>query len=138
MQIVSRANLERNVSTLHRAGADFVMSYASMGAGAVFNLLEQGDLVMVAEGLDIFRLPIPASLQGRALRDSGIRESTGGSVVAVETPEGIDVNPPPDYRLPGTPGAELILVGTPEAQRAFVQVFPDSRNGSGRTQRLLA
>jgi Trk K+ transport system NAD-binding subunit len=138
MQIVSRANLERNVSTLHRAGADFVMSYASMGAGAVFNLLEQGDLVMVAEGLDIFRLPIPASLQGRALRDSGIRESTGGSVVAVETPEGIDVNPPPDYRLPGTPGAELILVGTPEAQRAFVLVFPDSRNGSGRTQRLLA
>ena len=31
IQIISRANRERNVSTLHRAGADFVASYASMG-----------------------------------------------------------------------------------------------------------
>ncbi len=34
MQILSRANLNRNVSTLHRAGADFVMSYAALGADA--------------------------------------------------------------------------------------------------------
>ena len=62
MQIISRSNLERNVSTLHRAGADFVMSYASMGASAVFNLLEQDDVVMVAEGLDVFRCPVPRAL----------------------------------------------------------------------------
>ncbi len=30
MQILSRANLDRNVSTLHRAGADFVMSNSSL------------------------------------------------------------------------------------------------------------
>ncbi|MGH7448923.1 MAG: potassium channel family protein, partial [Longimicrobiales bacterium] len=59
MQIISRSNLERNVSTLHRAGADFVMSYAAMGANAVFNLLEQDDVVMIAEGLDVFRGPVP-------------------------------------------------------------------------------
>jgi voltage-gated potassium channel len=123
MQIVSRANLERNVSTLHRAGADFVMSYASMGAGAVFNLLEQGDLVMVAEGLDIFRVPVADSLKGRSLRESGIREATGASVVAVETAEGIEVNPPPGYRLPAEPDAEIILVGTPESQRAYAGTY---------------
>ncbi len=55
IQIISRATLEHNVTTLHRAGADFVMSYASMGANAVYNILEQGDVVMVAEGLDVFR-----------------------------------------------------------------------------------
>ena len=32
VQIISRATLERNVATLHRAGADIVMSYASMAA----------------------------------------------------------------------------------------------------------
>ena len=47
MQIISRATLERNVSTLHRAGADFVMSYASMGANTILNVLEKGDVVML-------------------------------------------------------------------------------------------
>jgi Trk K+ transport system NAD-binding subunit len=39
IQIISRSTLDRNIDTLHRAGADFVMSYASMGANAIFNLL---------------------------------------------------------------------------------------------------
>ncbi|NIP80294.1 MAG: potassium channel protein, partial [Gemmatimonadetes bacterium] len=55
VQIVSRATLERNVTTLHRAGADFVMSYSSMGANAILNVLQSGDVVMVAEGLEVFR-----------------------------------------------------------------------------------
>jgi hypothetical protein len=37
-------SLERNVSTLHRAGADFVMSYASIGANAKFNFLCPWDI----------------------------------------------------------------------------------------------
>src|SRR5690606_35538201 len=67
VQIVSRATLERNVSTLHRAGADFVMSYASMGAHAIVNIIEGGDVVMVAEGLDVFRVQVPAALRGKPL-----------------------------------------------------------------------
>lgn len=35
VQIISRANHDRNVSTLHRAGADSVLSYASLGATAI-------------------------------------------------------------------------------------------------------
>src|SRR5690606_25828766 len=34
LQVIARANLERNVSTLHRAGADAVLSYASLGSSA--------------------------------------------------------------------------------------------------------
>jgi Trk K+ transport system NAD-binding subunit len=51
VQIISRATLERHVPTLHRAGADFVMSYASMGANAIWNLLQRNDVLMVTEGL---------------------------------------------------------------------------------------
>ena len=50
IQIISRANRERNVSTLHRAGADFVASYASMGANIISNLLKHSDILMLAEG----------------------------------------------------------------------------------------
>ena len=119
IQIISRATLEHNVSTLHRAGADFVMSYASMGANATFNILEQGDVVMVAEGLDVFRMKVPPSLVGVTLEQSGIRRQTGCSVVALETAGQTLINPAADLPLPdGT--AELILVGTTESQREFI------------------
>jgi Trk K+ transport system NAD-binding subunit len=121
IQIVSRANLDRNVATLHRAGADFVMSYASMGANAVFNVLEKGDVVMLAEGLDVFRHPVPPALVGRLLVDSAIREETGCSVVALAAGGSTEVNPPPETRLPR--GGELILIGTTDAERRFVQRF---------------
>ncbi|MBA2246277.1 MAG: potassium channel protein [Gemmatimonadetes bacterium] len=121
IQIVSRATLERNVSTLHRAGADFVMSYASMGANAIFNVLEQDDVVMLAEGLDVFRYPTPASLVGKPLATSGIREATGCSVVALERNGKPVINPDPGMPLPQQ--TELILIGTTEGERQFVERY---------------
>jgi voltage-gated potassium channel len=121
MQIISRATLERNVSTLHRAGADFVMSYASMGANAIYNVLEDNDVVMLAEGLDVFRYPVPRRLVEQPLLNSGIRETTGCSVVALEHLGEVIINPPPDRPLPAT--AELILIGTTEGERRFVELY---------------
>ena len=82
IQIIARANLERNVLTLHRAGTDFVMSYPSMGAREIANLLERSSTLMIAEGLEVIRLPVPASLAGRSIAESQIRPRTGCSVVA--------------------------------------------------------
>jgi voltage-gated potassium channel len=121
LQIISRATLERNVSTLHRAGADFVMSYASMAAGAIYNVLEQNDLVMLAEGLHVFRHPVPAQLEGRTLGATGIRESTECNVVAVEIDGRAVVNPPADFGLAAD--AELILIGTSDGERRFLRMF---------------
>jgi voltage-gated potassium channel len=123
LSIVSRATLERNVSTLHRAGADFVMSYASMGASAIMNLLERGDVVMVAEGLDVFRTQLPGALAGKRLRESGIRERTGCHLVAWQNDDGMVVNPPPEATIPTDPRAEVILVGTTEAEEKFMRLF---------------
>jgi voltage-gated potassium channel len=124
MQIISRATLERNVSTLHRAGADFVMSYASMGANAIYNVLEQGDVVMLAEGIDVFRVPVPEPLAGRTLVHAGIRETTGCSVVAIEREGSMIINPEPDVPLPTD--AELILIGTTDGERQFVERYVGS------------
>lgn len=127
VQIISRATLERNVSTLHRAGADFVMSYASMGASAILNVLERDDVVMVAEGLDVFRVPVPAELQGVVLRESRIREDTGCHVVAVEERDGAHAMPSPHGPLPVSDGSELILVGTTENELRFRERFGVAR-----------
>lgn len=133
MQIISRATLERNVSTLHRAGADFVMSYASMGANAVFNILEKDDVVMVAEGLDVFRCPVPGALAGRTLREAAVRERTGCSVVAIEHEGRMIVNPSPAEPLPDAGTAELIVVGDTEAERRFLERYAPNTRGVRRT-----
>ncbi|HOE97769.1 MAG TPA: TrkA C-terminal domain-containing protein, partial [Candidatus Sumerlaeota bacterium] len=121
IQVISRATEERNIQTLHRAGADLVMSYASMGANTIFNLLQRSDILMVAEGLNIFRVTLPASLQGVSLKESSIRARSGCSVIAVQSAEGIQINPDPAKRLEA--GSELILVGDMQAEGRFQRIF---------------
>lgn len=127
MQVISRSNLERNVSTLHRAGADFVMSYAAMGANAVFNVLQQDDIVMIAEGLDVFRCPIPPQLAGRTLQEARVREKTGCSVVAIEQNGTTTMNPAADVPLPVDPKAELIVIGNTVGERVFMSQFAQEK-----------
>lgn len=121
IHILGRSNLERNTSTLHRAGADFVMSSASTGANMLFNLLRSAHLLLLAEGLDAFRIPMPEALAGRSLAESHIREATGCNVVAVVLDDSFDANPEANRPLPGA--AELVLIGNPESQSRFFATF---------------
>lgn len=121
VQVISRATEERNVSTLHRAGADFVLSYASMGANAIFNLLRRTRVLLLAEGVDAIKVVVPAALAGKKLRETAIRESTGCSVIGLETADGLIVNPEPDTVLAA--GTEMILIGSSEAEEQFLAKF---------------
>lgn len=118
VQILARANQDRNVSTLHRAGADFVMSYASTGASHLFNLLKRAELLLLADGLDMFRVEAPPWLVGRSLAQSQFRQRTGCNVVAVKTVAGqFLANPDPHRTLAETD--QLIVVGDTEAEDRF-------------------
>ncbi len=118
MQIISRATLERNVPTLHRAGADFVISSATMGANILFNLLKRSDVLMVAEGLNVFKVKVPPELAGRTIAETSIRRDTGCSIVGVDADGTTTVNPDPNMTLPAE--AELVLIGTVEAENRFL------------------
>jgi Trk K+ transport system NAD-binding subunit len=121
IQIISRATLERNVNTLHRAGADFVLSYASMGANAIFNLLKRTGILLLAEGLDVVTVDVPPALAGKSLAQAGVRKKTQCNIIAVDGPGGMRVNPDPHAALPS--GAKLVLIGSPECQEQFVQHY---------------
>jgi voltage-gated potassium channel len=121
IQIISRSTAERNVDTLHRAGADFVMSYASMGANALFNLLLRDDVLLVTEGLNVLEVPVPPSLGGQTLGQSDIRATTGCHVVAIEIDGEMRVNPGPDSALPL--GARMVLIGSEQAEQEFLERF---------------
>lgn len=121
IQIITRTSLEKNVNTLHRAGADFVLSYASMGANAIFGLLDRADVLTVAEGLRIFRASVPEELGCQTIREASIRDGTGCHIIALDSEGEVQVNPGPETEL--TTGARIILAGTPEAQRSFLQRY---------------
>lgn len=129
IQIISRANFEKNITTLHRAGADFVMSFASMGASTILNILQGEEVLMFAEGLNIFRMKVPARLAGVRLRDSDLRQKTGCNVVAIEATDKNIINPSPDTELAA--GDDLILIGDSEAEERVLQIYPDSRRENG-------
>lgn len=121
IQIVVRANSEANVGRLHSAGADVVMSYASMGSSIIFNLLRNQKTLLVAEGLNIFRMSTPPCLVGKSIRDTEIRARTGCSIVAVGKEHDLRLNPEPSTIL--RENEELLLIGTYAAEEKFLELF---------------
>ena len=119
MQILSRASADRNVSTLHRAGADFVISNASLGANIIFNFLRNEDTLLLTEGLNIFHLKAPDSLVGKVLLESGIRERTGCTVIAISRDGKMSINP--EAKTVIKEDDELVLIGTFDAEKFFLR-----------------
>ena len=123
IQIICRANLDSNISKLHTAGADLVMSYASLAANTILNLLKPDDVLMLAEGLNVFRAGMHASLVGKSLIDSQIRIQTGCSVIAINHDGEMISNPDPSVRL--SEKDELIMIGTDDAEKQFLKRYPE-------------
>lgn len=122
MQIISRTTYEKNINTMHRAGADFVMSYASMGANSFFNILEGQDVMVLAEGLNVFNHRINKKLSGKTISNSNIRQDTGCTIIAINCEdESMKINPSPDTVLEHD--KEVVLIGSFDAEVAFNNIY---------------
>ncbi|MFT5697165.1 MAG: voltage-gated potassium channel [Desulforhopalus sp.] len=121
IQIISRATNERSVSKLHMAGADLVMSFASMGANSIVNILKSDEISMFTEGLNVFSCPMPRRLVGKNLIESNIRQTTGCSVIALKSLKGLVVGPDPS--LPLRIEDEIILIGSTVSEQQFLELY---------------
>ena len=121
LRIVSRITHERNVEAIHRAGADFALSYTTLGVEAVVSLLRGYELVVLGEGVELFSIPVPPALSGRQLADSGIGSGTGMSVVALER-AGTLLTPLTRETIL-EPDAVLLMLGSLEQRRRFAELF---------------
>ena len=121
LRIVSRITHRRNLEAIHRAGADSVLSYTTLGIGAVMSLLRGYPPVLLGEGVELFSHRVPHPLAGRPLRDSGIGSRTGLSVVALQHGEELTTPLTSDTVLPedGT----LLMLGSDEQRAAFSEAF---------------
>lgn len=121
LRIVSRITHERNLDAIYRAGADFVLSYATLGIDVIMSILKKKDLIVLGEGVDLFTRDVPASLAGKTLADSGIRQKTGLNVVALRTGSETITKLLPELVLES--GSELIMIGSDDQGEAFRQAF---------------
>ncbi|MEM7168401.1 MAG: NAD-binding protein [Planctomycetota bacterium] len=129
INIVSRITLERNIDAIYRAGADSVLSYASLGREHVIAALHGRDPVLVGEGADFFLVPMPTQLVDKTLAESEIGTRTGLIVMAVEDHEMTIANPGPDLKLEEE--QRLLMLGTAEQRQTFSKTYGPSRFPSG-------
>ncbi len=121
VRIISRITHDRNLEAIHRAGADFVLSYAPLGAESVMAIVQGRQAFVMGEGVEFFATPVPESLVGKTLMESEIGEKTGLLVLGIEEGKKMIANPPPTMKLPA--GAKLDLLGTNEQLQAFNDRF---------------
>jgi Trk K+ transport system NAD-binding subunit len=121
LRVISRITHERNIEAIHRAGADFVLSYPSLGAEAVMSLLQSRESVILGEGFDLFYIPVPASLAGKTLATSHIRAHTGLNVLALRLPDGEVIAATASMVLES--GCELVMLGNEPQRQDFIEKF---------------
>ncbi|MCU0574497.1 MAG: NAD-binding protein [Syntrophobacteraceae bacterium] len=121
LRIVSRITHERNLEAIHRAGADFVLSYASLGAESVFSILQQRELMMLGEGIDLFVVRVPESLAGKRLGETQIGAEVGLTVIAIRKEGELVTNPRADALL--APESDLLMIGSVEQRDKFIARF---------------
>ncbi len=121
IRVISRASELEWEAKLRRAGADQVVAPPVVGSERLAALASRPSLtgivdVSLAQGTVEFfiqevRVGGASPVAGKALRESGIREQTGASILAMEAPGGMDLEPPtPDSVL--VPDRMVVLGGT--------------------------
>jgi K+/H+ antiporter YhaU regulatory subunit KhtT len=121
LRIVSRITHQRNIEAIYRAGADFALSYASLGVEHVFRQLHSRELLIMGEGFELFSILVPPSLASRTLGKSRIREKTGLEVIGIRQDGRLVTNPDPETVL--GKNNELLILGSTRAREAFVKAF---------------
>jgi voltage-gated potassium channel len=121
VRIISRVTSERNLDAIHRAGADAVLSYSTLGVKSLLALVLGAEATFVGEGVDLLVESVPASLAGLRLADARIGETTGLNVVALQRPDGGVENATATSEL--APDTELVMLGLPEQRQAFREAF---------------
>ncbi|MFW6198422.1 MAG: potassium channel family protein [Acidobacteriota bacterium] len=119
VQIVSRITHERNIPSIQRAGADFVLSYVTLGVESVWALVRGRPTMILGEGVELHRIVTPEWLDWKTLAESGIGLRTGLNVVAIQEEDGAVTPVHASTRLRS--GTELVTIGSEEQLLAFPQ-----------------
>jgi voltage-gated potassium channel len=120
-RILTRVTHERNIEAIRRAGADFVLSYASFGVQTVFSIVRGREIVVLGEDVSLFYIEVPAGLAGKTLAEAEIGARTGLNVIAIQRNGRVDTELGRELRLPSD--SELVALGSTEQRMRFSEEY---------------
>ncbi|MGQ3328331.1 potassium channel family protein [Halorubrum sp. FL23] len=121
MQVLARVEEPASVRKMHRAGADYVLSLATVtGRLSASTVIEDHDVLSLNQQIEVIRSRVPR-LAGKTIARANVREATGCTVLAIERDDETVTEIGPDTRIGDDD--ELVVVGTDEGIREFERRF---------------
>lgn len=116
-EIIARVEEAESVQKMYRAGADYVLSLATVSGRMIAStILENEDVLSLDRQVEVVRTQAP-ELVGQTIGDALVRSKTGCTVVGVERDGGVITDVGPNLRIES--GDKLIIAGTDEGIRRF-------------------
>ncbi|WP_256300325.1 potassium channel family protein [Haloarchaeobius salinus] len=119
-EIVARVTETESVPKMYRAGADYVLSLASVSGRMIASTILEGENVLsIDQQVEVIRTEAPA-LVGQTLAEVDVRRRTGCTVVGVERDGEVITDLGPSFRVAA--GDELIVAGTDAGTNRFTEL----------------
>ncbi len=121
IEIIARVEERPTIPKTFRAGADYVLSLATVtGRMIASQILTERDVLSLDQQIEVVRMEAP-ELSGQSVSEADIRARTGCTVVAIERNGDVLTDVGPDTRI-GTDD-KLVVAGTDESIREFERLF---------------
>ncbi len=125
ISIIARANLDRSVGKIYRAGADYVTSLSTIGGEILARIVEKGvfeDTIMLSENVMLSKFEVKGSLiENRTIKDTAMRSNIGCTIVGYI--ENGQFYPSPEPTKVMEPDMTIIIVGTLKQLQACEQQY---------------
>lgn len=121
IELIARAEETENVQKMYRAGADYVLSLATVsGRMLASTILEDEEVMSLDKQVEVLRTHAPG-LVGRTLGGADVRARTGCTVVGVDRDGEMITDLGADFRI--EEGDELVIAGTDEGANRFMETL---------------
>ena len=121
IELIARAEQTENVQKMYRAGADYVLSLATVsGRMLASTILEDEEVISLDKQVEVVRTRAP-NLVGRTLGEADVRARTGCTVVGVERDGEVVTDLGPEFMV--REGDELVIAGTDQGTNRFTETM---------------
>lgn len=121
IEIIARSEEAEATAKMYRAGADYVLSLATVsGRMLASTILEDEDVISPDAQVHLIRTSAPR-LEGQTIGEAQVRTRTGCTVVGVERNGDIITDVGPNFRI--NSGDELLIAGTDSGTNRFTELM---------------
>jgi Trk K+ transport system NAD-binding subunit len=118
-EIIARVQEIESVQKMYRAGADYVLSLATVSGRMIAStILEDEDVLSLNQQVEVVRTVAP-KLVGQTIDDADVRSKTGCTVVGVERDGTVMTDVGPEFEVEADDA--VIIAGTDEGIRQFTE-----------------